>query len=103
MSSHRTTVVGDEGAWQAKCTCKRRSPVYDHEWKADDWNRLHLRAVERANLHPRGGPTLKDQRDWYQTQADRATDKATREQWLQLAEGLDHRIGTVPQHDDSLW
>lgn len=103
MSSHQTKIIGDTGAWQAKCSCKMRSPVVDHRWKADDWSDAHLRAVERTRTYLRGTPSLTDQRDWYRDQASRATDETIREQWRNLAEGLDHRLGTGPAHDDPLF
>lgn len=49
MSNHRTSIVGDDGAWQAKCSCDtRRSPLYEHRWEADDWIRAHVQIVARA-------------------------------------------------------
>lgn len=103
MNNHIPKIVGNDGAWQAKCTCRMRSPVYEQRWEADDWNRTHMQAVDRARAHLRDrAPSLKDQRDWYRKQAARATDETIRKQWLVLADGLDHRLGTGP-HDESLF
>jgi hypothetical protein len=104
MSNHQTRIVGKDDAWQAQCACKIHSPVFEHRWEADDWNRTHMKAVEQARLHlKRSLPSLKDQRDWYRKQASRSTDPTVKEQWLSLADELDHRIGTAVLHDDALF
>jgi len=103
MSNHRTTIVGSEGAWQAKCSCKTHSAITPHRWEAEDWNLSHLRAVDRARAHlqPRT-PSLKDQRDWYLKQAALATEPSLKRQWQMLADSLDHRIGPDP-HDTPMF
>lgn len=104
MSHHKTAVAGSTDAWQATCLCSARSAVVEHRWEADDWCRSHMQAVERARTHLRDrSPSLKDQRDWYRKQAARATDETVRDQWLSLADGLDHRIGTTVLHDEALF
>jgi hypothetical protein len=94
-SNHLTKVVGYEGGtWQAKCSCRTRSPVFDRRWEAEDWNRTHLETVARARAHLRDRvPSLKDQRDWFRKQAAKATDEQVRRQWISLADELDHRLG----------
>lgn len=104
MSNHVTKIVGSDEAWQGRCSCRMQSPVLPHRWEADDWTRAHLTTVERVRVHLRDRtPSLKDQRDYFRKQASRATDETIKRQWNELADGLDHRIGTMPQHDETLW
>lgn len=102
MSGHTTTIAGADGAWQGRCSCKTRSPVFDHRWEADDWNRTHRDIVDRVRVHLARAPSLKDQYDWYIKQADRADDTKHRLLWLMLADELAHRLGQ-PAHDEPLF
>lgn len=99
MSNHKTRIVGSYEAWQGKCSCKAKSSVSKYRWEAEDWISTHLTQVQQARVHLMSrNPSLKDQRNWYQKQADR-TDLSPeeREQWQQMATALDHRIGKPPE------
>lgn len=102
MSGHKTTIAGHDDAWQGRCSCRMRSPVYEHRWQADDWNRDHRAIVERVRSHLARTPSLRDQYDWFIKQAGLSTDPKIKSQWIMLAEGLAHRLGTAP-HDEPMF
>jgi hypothetical protein len=102
MSGHKTTIAGADDAWQGRCSCRMRSPVYDHRWEADDWNRNHLAIVDRVRTHLARSPSLRDQYAWFSRQAEQAADPEDRRLWGMLAEELGHRLGSPP-HDEPLF
>ena len=102
MSNHQTRIVGNGDAWMGRCACHAQSELSEHRWEAEDWERTHLQEVERARAHLKRTPSLKDQRDWFRKQAAN-TSGTVRQQWLALAEELDHRLGIGLQHDDALF
>lgn len=90
MDHHRTTVVGAQDAWQAKCSCKWRSPVTPRS-EAVDAELKHQHAVRRAQagLRKEGAPSLGSLRAFYQSQADNPVNEpADRELWQRLADEL---------------
>ncbi len=99
MSGHQTTIAGADDAWQGRCSCNTRSPVYGHRWEADDWNRAHLEIVDRVRVHLARSPSLKDQYAWFIHMAGKSTDPRDKQLWLMLADELAHRLGTPHQEE----
>lgn len=94
MARHRTVVVGTTGAYQGRCACRARGSVTETHAEAMSWCDTHLKAVERARtMH--GSASLADQRDYYRRMIeDPEVSDEDRALWTQLAEELDHRLGT---------
>jgi hypothetical protein len=91
VSNHhvRLVLIGDQ--WQARCSCKQRSPVGDRG-DAETWDYMHHQEIERIRAQLGGRtPSLKSQREWFLQQADNEDNPSEdRALWRQLADELEH-------------
>lgn len=102
MTNHRTTLVGHDDSWQAKCSCGWRSNVVTRT-NADDYQFQHMEHVRRARAGMRRQPSMEETLAWYTEQAaNSANSPEEREQWRRLAEELNHRVGKSDS-DTPLW
>lgn len=98
MANHKTTIVGSEGAWQARCTCRTRSKVFVNHSDAGDWNFKHLKEVERVKSQASSrSPSLKTTLSLYRTNAaDENTYNAEqRAIWTRLGDEIEARLLTT--------
>lgn len=105
VSHHITTVIGADDSWQAKCTCRWRSPVTDRPDAVAAQDK-HDAEVARTRAHLRTStPSLRNVRDYYQRQADDpANTEDERALWRQLADELQPFIKARTDADQlSLW
>jgi hypothetical protein len=95
MSNHTEQIVPfRDGRFQARCSCNSVSNIVAQRWEAEDWGIAHRVMVERVKsaLGTRS-PSLKQQRDYFQSQAD-DTDQTRehRDLWQQLADEISQRL-----------
>lgn len=93
MSNHKVHYAGWDPNLQARCSCKKRSPVGPRS-QVEDWFTTHLQEIERIRAHlGTRSPSLKTQYAWFAAQADdEANDPEDRVLWRQLADELDRFI-----------
>jgi hypothetical protein len=100
---HKTYMTGGGDHWQAKCTCKQKSPIGPHA-EAAEWEWRHRRDAQTALAHLARTPSLRQQRDWYQTKAlDPATPPSERVLWQSLADELTARLPEPDTNQLELW
>lgn len=103
MDNHRTTIVGNSDAWQAKCACGWRSPLGSRS-AADDEQIAHRNQVNRARAGMRKQGSVESALAWYTQQAADPTNTAEeRDQWERLAEELRPRVEGRKLQDEPLW
>lgn len=93
MGHHRVEVVQETAGarrWRAFCSCRAGSEMLFSKGDAQEWEFRHHKLVEQARVHLRDKtPSVSDQYDWYDKQANDPNNPATdREQWRVLAAGL---------------
>jgi hypothetical protein len=91
----------------AHCRCGWRSDRLPTQQQVVDEVMDHQKKIEKLRASLGGQPTLKSQRDWFQSQADDPHVPAKdRRLWQQLADEITHRLNdTVPADQDQsrLW
>jgi hypothetical protein len=100
--SHRIIYVeSKDGEFRsAHCVwpCGWKSARYPliQNWQIEDEWRKHLAHIEVVKAHLRRGrePSLQSQYDYYVARADEEDNEHLKEEWVILAEGLRHRLGT---------
>ena len=105
MSHHVTTLLGSGDSWQAKCSCRWRSPVRSRA-EAEAAMDKHSGEVSRARAWLRvRTPSLRTMRDYYRKEADNPDwSPEERELWSQLADELEPRIAATSDADQlHLW
>jgi hypothetical protein len=104
MSRHVGSVKGSVEppiVYRGTCTCGAQGPLTGSRADADWWIDQHLVAAARALAHRSGRqPTLEDQAKWYRQMADE-TVGPIHDQWVQLAEELEHRLGQDERTEQS--
>jgi hypothetical protein len=93
MTNHRVHYAGLDPNLQARCSCKKKSPIGSRS-EVDDWFREHLYEIQRIRTHlGTRNPALKTQCAWFQAQADDPENAPEdRVLWRQLADELDRFI-----------
>jgi hypothetical protein len=93
MSNHRTTIIGSDARCQARCSCKKQSPV-GPRGDVDEWIHRHNEEIQRIRAHLGGrSPSLKKQHEWFIKQAeDPENAPADRELWRQLADEIERHL-----------
>lgn len=105
MSNHKIHYAGLDPNLQARCSCKKRSPIGPRS-EVEDWFLGHLREVERIRAHLRSSnPSLKTQYAWFVKQADDPDNPAEdRALWRQLADELERFLASKePLQQDALF
>lgn len=87
MSNHKVHYAGYGADLQARCACKKRSPLGTRS-EVEDWHLAHLQEVERIRAHLSSRSiTLPRQQAWFVERAeDPETPDDDRALWRQLAE-----------------
>lgn len=93
MTNHRVSYLGSGERAQARCSCKKKSPIASRG-DAESWFYAHMQEVERIRAHlGTRSPSLKTQLAWFQTQAENADNEYDdRVLWRQLADETERHI-----------
>lgn len=103
--THRVTIKGALGGpRQACCRCGEHSPIGSAQ-EVEDWCLAHAVKVQKVRAHLRAAPSLASVHAWYERQAaDPDNPETERTLWRQLADELQHRLGTpTPEDQPALW
>ena len=86
VSNHQIQYAGTGDAMQARCSCKKRSPVGARD-EVEAWQYLHLHEVQRIRTHLASRTiSLPRQHAWFVERAeDPETPEEDRALWQQLA------------------
>jgi hypothetical protein len=86
MTNHRIHYAGLDPSLQARCSCKKKSPIGNRS-EVDDWYAAHLQEVERIRTHLASRTiSLPRQHAWFLERAeDPDVDPEDRTLWAQLA------------------
>lgn len=95
MTNHRVTIVGSTQQCQARCSCKKKSPVGDRGL-VEAWWYSHQQDVERIRAHLGSRtPSLKTQYEWFVKQAENTDNEYDdRVLWRQLADEIERHIAS---------
>lgn len=104
MSHHITTLIGTDDAWQAKCSCRWRSPLRTRG-EAEAAMDKHTAEVARAQAGLRvRNPSVRTMRDYYRKEAENPENTPEeRALWAQLADGLEPRVPVADDEHPRLW
>lgn len=85
----------------ARCSCGVSTGYQENLQQVEDAEMRHSEEVERIRTHlGTQSPSLQSQRNYYAEKAeDHRETEENRRLWKQLADELDHRLGSTPEEE----